>query len=431
MAHGVFHKELGAINLSDLDLDVSEDRRLWESLYGRTVKGDLECRENDPGCPQWMFLQLRKGRPIAVHYTTGIRHPTAPESPRHKALKERIARAAENAGFTAELEARAPDGRRRTDVLVHGENGLQLGCEIQLSYATAQAVAKRSDIARADGLSPLWTTDDISAPLIERTPWARIDKMPLEAFSSGNALLVRGGVKDLKLKKCDSRNPLPCPDRGYGRCNQWHGTWAPTLGMHLDRLIGATAAKEYVPLYIPAQPGRRGRASHLWVSTQDHERYLDATSDSVADPQPGTVDDIDPSAPERLPLSRQCSYQQRQQEKEGRSSTPRDTVAILPAGITVPDPGALTPSRTSAATHAAPAVTAPASAPALPRPAGPPAQPTAAGAASRQHLRTTVQPLSCPPEHVGPCASCRELTHRYGEGGNPLCTACRRSRSSP
>ncbi|MGI5485077.1 hypothetical protein [Streptomyces lavendofoliae] len=134
MAHGVFHKELGAINLSDLDLDVREDRRLWESLYGRTVKGDLEClecRENDPGCPQWMFLQLRKGRPIAVHYTTGIRHPTAPESPRHKALKERIARAAQNAGFTAELEARAQDGRRRTDVLVHGEDGLQLRCEGQ------------------------------------------------------------------------------------------------------------------------------------------------------------------------------------------------------------------------------------------------------------------------------------------------------------
>lgn len=211
MAHGVFHKELVAINLSELDLTSAGDRRLWESLHGKTVRGDLEClecRENDPGCPQWMFLRLWKGRPVAVHYSTGIRHPTAPESPRHKALKERIARVAEHAGFSADLEACAADGRRRTDVLVHGENGLQLGCEIQLSYATAHAVAKRSDIARADGLTPLWTTDDIGAPLIERTPWARIDKMPLEAFSSGNALLVRGGVKGLNLKKCDSRNPL-------------------------------------------------------------------------------------------------------------------------------------------------------------------------------------------------------------------------------
>ncbi|WP_141567961.1 competence protein CoiA family protein [Streptomyces ipomoeae] len=194
----MFHRELGEINLFELDLNVREDRLLWESLYGKTVKGDLEClecRQQDPGCPQWMFLRLWKGRPVAVHYSTGRRHATAPESPRHRALKERIAQAAETAGFTAELEARAPDGRRRTDVLVHGANNLLLGCEIQLSYATARAVAKRSDIARADGLSPLWTTDDTSAPLIERTPWARIDRLPLEAFSGRNLLLVRGASR--------------------------------------------------------------------------------------------------------------------------------------------------------------------------------------------------------------------------------------------
>ncbi|MGP3991603.1 competence protein CoiA family protein [Streptomyces sp. 3N207] len=211
-----------------------------------------------PGERSWLptvdVPAAAEGRPVAVHYSAAVRHATAPESPRHRALKERIATAAERAGFPAELEARATDGRRRTDVLVQGENGIQLGCEIQLSYATARAVAKCTDIARADGLRPLWTTDDKSAPLIERTPWARIDRLPLEAFSSGNALLMRGGVKELKLKRCDSRNPLPCPDRGYGRCNQWHGTWAPTLGIHLDRLIPETAAGDYVPLYLPAQP---------------------------------------------------------------------------------------------------------------------------------------------------------------------------------
>lgn len=84
MAHGVFHKELGPINLSELDLNVREDRLLWESMYGKTAKGDLEClecRENDPGCPQWMFLRLWKGRPVAVHYSTDRRHPTAPLRP--------------------------------------------------------------------------------------------------------------------------------------------------------------------------------------------------------------------------------------------------------------------------------------------------------------------------------------------------------------
>ncbi|MDX2939895.1 hypothetical protein, partial [Streptomyces ipomoeae] len=184
---------------------------------------------------------------------------------------------------------------------------------------------------------------DTSAPLIERTPWARIDRLPLEAFSGRNLLLVRGGVKDLKLKKCDNRNPLPCPDRGYGRCNQWHGTRAPTLGMHLDRLIAATAATEYVPLHLPAQPGRRPRASHTWVTAQDREKYLDATQDTLADhPEPGTFDDV-PAEPEGFPLSRECSYQQRLEEQERRAGTPRDTTALLSAGITIRDPKNLIP----------------------------------------------------------------------------------------
>ncbi|WP_267894101.1 hypothetical protein [Streptomyces sp. CB02613] len=26
---------------------------------------------------------------------------------------------------------------------------------------------------------------------------------------------------------------------------------------------------------------------------------------------------------------------------------------------------------------------------------------------------------------TGPCARCRQPTHRYGHGGNPLCAKCR------
>ncbi|MFB6823708.1 hypothetical protein ACFCXA_19195 [Streptomyces virginiae] len=473
MAHGVFHKELGEINLSELNLDDLEDRRLWESLYGRTRKGDLECldcRRNDPGCPQWMFLRLWCGRPQAVHYTKDIKHPTAPESPRHRALKERIALAAENAGYSAELEARAPDGRRRTDVLVHGDNGIKLGCEIQLSHTTAHSVAKRSDIARSDGLSPLWTTDDPSAPLIDRAPWTRIDRMPEEILRNGNALLIRGGVKNLDLVRCDSRSPIPCPDRGYGRCNQWHGTWAPTRGIHIDQLIGSTAAGEYVALYLPAQRGRR-RPSHMWVTAKDREQYLDATGETEAAPQPGKVDDVEPGAPENLPLSHECSYEQRLQEKKRRGSTPRDTGEPVATGITIPAkdtppppqsrpatflthvaaqhrtgplttipqqraPGPASPALTGtppwespefsrqapqALWPAKPSVLAPVT-PASPQPATsplPPTKPDRGGRAAQ---------LGCRPDQIGPCAKCYEMTCKYGDGGNPLCRPCQDQR---
>ncbi|WP_189282257.1 competence protein CoiA family protein [Streptomyces atratus] len=474
MAHGVFHKELGEINLSELDLNDPADARLWRRLYGikggKAPKGHLECldcRERDPGCPQWMFLQMRRGRPIAVHYTTGIRHPTRPESPRHKALKERIARAAETAGFSAELESRAPDGRRRTDVLVHGDNGLRLGCEIQLSYETGPSVSKRSDIARADGLSPLWTTDDRGAPLIDRTPWARIDHLPEAAISGGNALLVRGGVKKLEMVRCDSSNPLPCPDRNYGRCNQWHGAWSPTLGIHLDQLIGATAGGAYVPLYLPAQPGRRGRAAHMWVTAQDRKTFLDATGENPAEPEPGAVDDDEPATPERLALNRNCTYTETENAKTRRGSTPRDTGGSVHAGITVRDqtaPPAPPESRPStflshvAAQHrAAPPPTVPQQRnPTAPAPASPapftrpnkPPQPTSAPAGQTQSLSAAppgpVQPtpaprqdrrilaaqMGCQPEQVGRCASCYEPTIRYGNGGNPLCPPCKGRRPS-
>ncbi|MFD8015710.1 hypothetical protein [Streptomyces sp. NPDC058955] len=340
MAHSVFHRELGFVDLSELDLTVPDDSRLWRSLYGRTVKGVLECaecREADPGCPQFMFLRLWKGRPFAVHSSPGRRHATA----------------AERAGLGAAL-------------------GGELGC-----------------------------TDDPSSPLIERTPWARIDRLPLEAYSGGNALLVRGGVKKLGPARCDAHSPVPCPDRGHGRCTRWHGTWTPALGMRLDRLIGATAAGDYVPLYVP---GRRSRAAHMWVSGDDHDRYRDATTDEPAEPAPGHVDD-DPAEPERLPSGRSCAHQDRRQGQERHGDAVRDTGALIPAGIALADP------RTT------------------PHPQIPP-QPGPRDRGGVRQAPVSVGPPDCPTGLVGPCAVCRRPTHRYGLGGSPLCPVCRLDRNT-
>ncbi|PWI06566.1 hypothetical protein DIZ27_32930 [Streptomyces sp. NWU339] len=32
---------------------------------------------------------------------------------------------------------------------------------------------------------------------------------------------------------------------------------------------------------------------------------------------------------------------------------------------------------------------------------------------------------TCSGEQVGMCATCQRRTHRYGRGGNPLCSYCR------
>lgn len=80
------------------------------------------------------------------------------------------------------------------------------------------------------------------------------------------------------------------------------------MGVHLDHLIGATAAGEFVALYLPAQPGRRGRAAHMWVTRQDFETYQDPSGQRPTYPKPGTVEDDDSGLPERLPLDRTCHY---------------------------------------------------------------------------------------------------------------------------
>lgn len=463
MAHGVFHKELGEINLSELDIHDPEDRKLWDSLYGKTRKGDLECldcRRNDPECPQWMFLRLWKGRPVAVHYSRDVRHSTAPESPRHLALKERIARTAEKAGYSAELEARAPDGRRRPTSWSTVTTASS--CAARSSSPTPPPLRGQAQRHRTLGRpEPAVDHRRRQRTLIDRAPWARIDHMPVAILRNGNALLIRGGVKDLKLVRCDSRNPVPCPDRSYGRCNHWHGTWAPVLGMHLDQLIGATAAGEYLPLYLPAQRGRRGRAAHLWVTADDREKYLDATGETPTEPLPGMVDDNEPAQPEHLPLSRECSYEQHLEEKKRRGSTPRDTGESLPTGITIPaqEPPTLPEPRPTtflsriaaqhravsrpihpqqrgpAQTPASPPGTPPWQAPKAPElaPRPRPPEPDLVPTSRKQSLPPSPRPdrralaarLGCAPDQVGPCARCHELTHRYGNGGSPLCRTCR------
>ena len=71
-----------------------------------------------------MYVKIAHGRRFACHVNTGARHASDSESPRHEALKKRIAVAAENAGYEVALEDRAPAGLRITDVLVWGTDGL-------------------------------------------------------------------------------------------------------------------------------------------------------------------------------------------------------------------------------------------------------------------------------------------------------------------
>ena len=273
MAEGVYYTDLGIeLNLTEDDLGHPEHPGLWQRLLAEPHfdPGRFRCLDPDPqhDCPKVMYVYERQGKRLAGHHNPGQRTLTAEESDLHKATKERIARAAEHAGFHAEPEDRAKHGKRRTDVLIHGANGFLLGCEVQVSRIEAATVDRRTRIAQSDGITPLWTAEDDRHPLIHRAPWTLLRRMHWHDIATANRIPILGGVRTLRLEQCRRRGTV-CPDGVVGGCNNWHADWEAAQAPHLDDLIIRAAAQEMVPLELP---GRQTR--YFWVPGPDRDTYL-------------------------------------------------------------------------------------------------------------------------------------------------------------
>lgn len=315
MASSVYHVGLGLeLNLTEPDLGHPEIPNLWERLRAdkRPVPQRelqcMQCREARPECPEWMFLTEREGVRFATHYKDSIGdHLASNESDQHKAFKERIAKAAEAGGFTVEVEDRARDGRRRTDVLVRGAHDLLVGHEVQLSYVALPTVRKRARLARADGITPLWTTVQATRDFINQVPWALTDDAPWKQIVAGRELQIRGGVRKLEMERCDLTNPRPCPVLVRGKCGKLHGRWVPAFPYLLDSLVRDTAAGDYVPVIVP------GKKMHFrwWVRAADRDRYADSMGGLVSENDvqrhrgPKVV-----APPAPRPLDDECRYGQ-------------------------------------------------------------------------------------------------------------------------
>ena len=84
----------------------------------------------------------------------GGRH--SPESLWHAESKQAVREWAETQGFTAQVEARTPDGRRRSDVEVIMPDGHRLAVELQRAeISDAEWIARHEDYVRA-GITDQW-----------------------------------------------------------------------------------------------------------------------------------------------------------------------------------------------------------------------------------------------------------------------------------
>jgi hypothetical protein len=314
MANGAYYVALDIeLNLTEGDLGHPEYPGLWDLL--RSDKRPIperqlqciQCRHARPDCPEWMYLNERNGIRFATHWNPSIADHPSNESDQHKAFKERIAVAAELGGHVAALEDRSESGRRRTDVLVTGADGLAIGWEVQLSYASVESVRKRAQTARGDGITPMWATVDGTREFINKVPWALMPDMPWKRIADSRDLLVRGGVRELDMRLCDWGNPETCPVKGRGRCGQRHAKWASALGIQLDELVRGSAAGEFAPIIVP---GKR-ITNRWWVRTTDRDRWAESVGALLSE------DDVQSrrAAPTARPMSPQpleteCTYGQ-------------------------------------------------------------------------------------------------------------------------
>lgn len=262
-----------------LELDLTRDDLgqpdlpgLWERLHRNCHEGTLRCidPEHPPGAPPWLYLRQNEDGTREARHISGVEHHTTTgESSERKALKERIARAAQSAGFEADIEQRAENGRRRTAVLVRGD-GMLLGCEPQLSPITSQTVRLRSRKAADDGITPMWMTNSTTSKVIDQAPWARIDRKIWHEYLNDTELPVRGGVRSLQIEQCSRRGTV-CPDKKAGRrCRGWHGTWTDARQLQrFDDLIVRAAARDLVPVNVRHSATR---SVWFWAPAADLEK---------------------------------------------------------------------------------------------------------------------------------------------------------------
>lgn len=279
----VWHATLDiSLNLARPDLGHPDRPNLWEQLREKTIhRGELRCMgrcyEIAPTVPQWVYLREQGGRRQAVHLNPAARanHASEPESPEHKALKERGYGAARRAGLDAVLEDRAAHGKRITDLVITAD-GHRLGVEYQRYLEGPSRIKRRVDIAQADGLTPFWATDNPDLPIDYRAPFARFNGVRHYEIRAGASLRVVSGYDKAAYERCGWEGPK-CPVTGGRPCGRLH-VYRMAASIELDDLLVGAATRAYLPL---KEPKRGGGFNYRWMLAVDLERYRDDRSEAT------------------------------------------------------------------------------------------------------------------------------------------------------
>ncbi|MGW6564883.1 competence protein CoiA [Streptomyces sp. NPDC054975] len=175
------HAEHGRLDATQHDLGCGVS---WETIH--RARAPLHC----PACDGRMVARRSVlGMPHFAHRRRTPDCPLAGESAEHLLLKSDLAAAARVAGWDAVLEAAAPHGAWRADVLATSPDGRRFALEAQLSPITEDNVLERTDRYTADEVEVCWF-DDRERP----RPWmTAVPSLHLTSASAGPRV-VRGVI---------------------------------------------------------------------------------------------------------------------------------------------------------------------------------------------------------------------------------------------
>jgi len=323
------HIPLGIdLDLTQDDLGHPQHPNLWDEIY-RPAKGDPillcpQCERENPACPEWMYVQKRNGKRVAVHKNVNIKDHPSRETDEHKAVNERTYRIAQKAGFDAYLESASSSRDRITDVLIKGS--VALGVETQLSRQTAKTTKRRTALARRDGITSMWVTRNDAAALINQAPWALYRQMPWHLIKDLNEpMYVVGGIRSIVIDKCGSRGEL-CPHKKAGiPCTGWNAYFDAKQSQFDDHIIKSASG-----LMVPMQRVDGRKSAWSWVSADDAARYRELAYEQKqpAPKQP---------KPDTRRADEECHYTPGQHRDE-RVGLPRESGAAVIVPIKAPMP---------------------------------------------------------------------------------------------
>jgi hypothetical protein len=224
----------------------------------------------------WMKTYSRADGSRVVSHQPGesTDHPyQVLESDEHKAYCDRVERVGTEEGFQARREARAPDGRTRSDVLLLGNR--QVAYEMQHSpfkqgYGATERT-RRSLAAKRDAVA--WHTDSPIIAGAARVAMLRSNQARRPQIENPRyQLRILGGFRKALVWQCTAREGYRCPNRRFAGCGSTHFGTQPG-DITLDDFIRKAPAG----LVVPIRPlDRLG----YWASLTDYQLWLEHSGES-------------------------------------------------------------------------------------------------------------------------------------------------------